>query len=220
MIEQAIANIDETLLPLCAREIGRPDPEPVRRLIREVLREVDQIWHCQEQLFEQLVDLEAGRDVLTQLLNRRFLGGVLGREIAFCSRSRKQFAVMLADIDDFKSVNDTYGHSSGDRVLQQVASCLGNGVRSGDSLFRYGGEEFLVVAVEVDATAAAALAEKLRAQVSQMRCLLDRNRTTNVTVSIGVAVYDGRPDYLRLIERADSALYRAKQEGRNCCVTL
>lgn len=115
-----------------------------------------------------------------------------------------QFCVLMLDIDHFKQVNDQFGHDGGDRVLQSLASVLGNQMRASDFVFRYGGEEFLVVQGEVD--------------VGQAEILLAANPSVKVTLSIGVAAFDGHPDYLRLVERADKALYSAKHDGRNRCV--
>lgn len=126
--------------------------------------------------------------------------------------------MLLLDIDHFKRVNDQHGHDAGDRVLQSLASVLVNQMRASDFVFRYGGEEFLVVLGEVDVARAESIAEMLRQRVASADILLAANQSIKITVSIGVAAFDGHPDYQRLVERADKALYDAKHGGRNRCV--
>jgi diguanylate cyclase len=125
---------------------------------------------------------------------------------------------MLLDIDFFKKVNDNYGHDAGDIVLQQVAIILTNMLRSGDFIFRYGGEEIIILLVEVDLPTAQATAERIRKTIEQTNILLANQTTIHITVSIGSAMFEGHPDYEYLIKRADNALYQAKNNGRNQCV--
>jgi len=103
-------------------------------------------------------------------------------------------------------------------VLQQVAALAMNRVRAGDFIFRYGGEEFLVLLTEVDANQALEVANKIREHIESTNILLARERSVKVTASIGIALNDGHPDYQRVIDRADKALYTAKNSGRNCCI--
>ena len=166
-------------------------------------------------MFDRLVDLDVGRDVLTQLFNRRFLPSILKREIGLARRSEENFCVLMLDIDHFKRVNDEHGHDAGDRVLQHVAGQIMSQVRGGDFVFRYGGEEFLAVLASVDEERALNVADKLRQRVAELDIPLSGERNIRVTVSIGIAVNDGHPDYQRIIERADKALYMAKESGRN-----
>jgi len=121
----------------------------------------------------------------------------------------------MVDIDFFKRVNDTHGHDGGDRVLQGIAGLLLNQVRASDFVFRYGGEEFLVVLAELTLPQAEAVAEKIRSRIEATQVPLSDNRSVKVTLSIGVAEFDGHPDYQRLVDRADKALYAAKHAGRN-----
>jgi diguanylate cyclase len=167
-------------------------------------------------LFEQNIEVEGGRDSLTRLLNRRFLPTVLNREVALHRRATgSTFSLLLLDIDNFKRINDQFGHDVGDLVLQHSAALVVGNVRPSDFVFRYGGEEILVVLVESDATAAARVAEKLRATFESTPCGVPNGQRVTVTVSVGVAVHEGRPDFLPLLKAADQALYRAKNEGRN-----
>lgn len=215
-LTETIERIDTTLLPLCQREISAGGEE-LRRRMRAVMAEAGQARYLIDTLFDHFVDMEAGRDALTQLLNRRFLPAILGRETELSRRSGKPFALLLIDVDHFKSINDQHGHDAGDRVLQHLANVLVSSVRSGDSVFRYGGEEFLVVSVELNAAQALQVAEKIRLAVAQESFMLAGGQRLRASVSIGVAAHDGHPDYQRLIERADRALYEAKGSGRNRC---
>jgi diguanylate cyclase len=217
-ISQAMERIDRALLPLCQRAVGEPRAEELRRLVRSVTVEVDQIRYLKDTLFDHLVDLEAGRDALTQLLNRRFLPSILSREVELSRRANKPFSLLLIDVDHFKDINDQHGHDAGDRVLQHLANVLVNVVRSGDFVFRYGGEEFLIISVEITPEQALQVAEKIRRAVENEAFLLSNGRTLRATISVGVAPHTGHPDYQHLIERADLALYAAKQAGRNRCI--
>jgi diguanylate cyclase len=170
-------------------------------------------------MFENLVSMESGRDSLTQLFNRRFLPAVLAREIDIAMSQNKTFALLMVDIDYFKSINDQHGHQAGDRVLQQVSSLLQHSVRAGDFVFRYGGEEFLLLLVEVGLQQAMNLAEKIRHRVETETIPILNGQELQTTVSMGVALFDGHPDYQHLVSRADEALYRAKNKGRNRCLS-
>ena len=166
-------------------------------------------------LFERVGELDAGLDSLTNLLNRRFLPTVLRREIELASRAEKPFAVLLLDLDHFKSINDLHGHDGGDRALQHVAATLTQFTRGSDYLFRYGGEEFLVVLVSVTETQALVIAETLCKRIAMAPVTMPDNTVVPVTASIGVAVHSGHPDYELLVGRADAAMYQAKKSGRN-----
>ena len=162
-----------------------------------------------------LLEAEAGRDQLTQVYNRKYLPIIMRNAVRVSMEGGERFAVAILDIDHFKNVNDTYGHDRGDTVLEKISEILIDSVRMGDSVFRYGGEEFLVVLLGVDAPAARNAAEKLRRRIEEASVNLGEGRSIRVTVSIGVALHDGHPDYSRTISQADEALYRAKELGRN-----
>lgn len=217
LIDACVQRIDQTLFPQWSRSQGLPLAE-LRSLVRAVTSEIERIKFLLEAMFDRMTDLEVGRDALTQLFNRRFLQTVLRREIELNRRRGDPFCVLMLDIDFFKQVNDQHGHEAGDRVLQGVAALLVQQVRAGDFVFRYGGEEFLVVLTEVDAAQAQAVAEKMRRRVEQARMPVADDRMLNVTLSIGIAAYDGHPDYQRMVDLADKALYAAKAAGRNRCV--
>lgn len=216
-IRTLMRSIDDSLLPLCAEQLGNDDLMETRRLMREIQTATSELKFLVESMFEHLVDLESGKDALTQLLNRRFLPAILARESEIARTEGKPFALLLIDVDHFKRINDEHGHQAGDRVLQQVAAILQNSVRSGDFVFRYGGEEFLVLLVEMDPQHAQRIAEKIRKRMAAETLMLTGGQQIKVTVSIGAAMHDGHPDYQRLVNRADDAMYRAKQGGRNRC---
>ena len=158
----------------------------------------------------------ATRDALTGLLNRRELLRRLREELDRAQRYERPCALLLVDIDRFKSVNDTWGHPAGDAVLRAIADMIGNAVRPTDRAARYGGEEFAVLLPETGLEGALALAERLRAAIAARPVAVSPERSIAVTASLGVAARpdDGR-DVESLIACADKALYRAKQGGRN-----
>lgn len=151
-------------------------------------------------------------------MNRRFLSAVLMREMAMARRGGAPFALLLLDLDRFKKINDTYGHAVGDLVLQQAADLVAGSVRAGDFVFRYGGEEMLVVLVEIDKDQALQVAESIRQRLAAGPLRVGEGQTISVTASIGIATYSGHPDYETLLKDADGALYEAKGAGRNRCV--
>ena len=212
-IEIIIERIDSTILPLLRAPAMELRPRDV--LIRELQAELGDIKFHLTQLFERHQEAENGRDTLTRLLNRKFLTAVMNREIKMAQTRHTGFALLLLDLDHFKRVNDSYGHDAGDQVLQQVATLLMGSVRNGDFVFRYGGEELLVMLVEVTAESALRLAEVIRQRVEATPMALGHGRKVQVTASIGVALYGGHPDHQYLIKQADEAMYSAKQKGRN-----
>jgi len=218
LIDAAITNIDQSLLTQMTDPALIDTRSPLaRKLIQSLQEEAEQIRFLLNTAFDRLTEMEVGRDTLTQLFNRRFLPTILKREIMLSRRKNTQFAILMLDIDAFKSINDQHGHDGGDRVLQQLAQLIFSTVRAGDFVFRYGGEEFLVVLTEVDPRQAEDLAQNMRRRVEAARITLSAERTIQATVSIGIATHDGHPDYMNLVERADQALYLAKNAGRNCC---
>ena len=162
-------------------------------------------------------DLEriAHHDMLTGLYNRRFLSDLAQRERARAIRSGSTFGVLLLDVDHFKDINDRYGHAVGDAVLIGLGQRLRVLLRSADLLGRWGGEEFAVVAVDVDAAGATRTADRLCHGVAAEPFATEAGPVT-VTLSCGVTVFRGAPDDLNhLMRMADKALYAAKASGRN-----
>jgi diguanylate cyclase len=167
---------------------------------------------------EDILELESGRDALTRLFNRRFLPTVMQHETELSVKHGVPFGILLIDIDYFKNINDTYGHDAGDAILRQLSETVTPVVRANDYLFRYGGEEFLALAGDVNNETVMILAEKIRKVIDEKDFNTGDSQVLNVTVSIGIALHDGHPDYQRTIIRADEALYEAKHQGRNRCI--
>jgi diguanylate cyclase (GGDEF)-like protein len=158
-------------------------------------------------------------DGLTKLHNHRYFQDHLTREIKRLTRGGGSLAMLLVDLDDFKQLNDRYGHAAGDEILVATASIMNGSVRESDLLARYGGEEFVVLATDTDLEGAMLLAEKIRMSVDESAHIIDGSMRPlrGVTVSIGVAAYHG--DRKEFFKAADRALYRAKAQGKNCVVT-
>ena len=162
-----------------------------------------------------LAQQRAMTDALTMLLNRYGLQHILAREHAEARRYDRQLSCLLIDIDNFKGINDTYGHGMGDLTLQQISGILREAVRGSDTVFRYGGEEFLVLLPETDLDGAVQLAEKIRVVVAS-HTFGDGNRIVfNLTLSAGVSSLGEDESVHDMIARTDMALYRAKERGRN-----
>ncbi|MBT8371265.1 MAG: sensor domain-containing diguanylate cyclase [Deltaproteobacteria bacterium] len=159
----------------------------------------------------QLWDM-AVTDSLTGLYVRRYFMIKLLEEIHRAERYNKRLSVIMADLDNFKNINDTYGHDAGDRALQTISQFLQKNVRDVDAIARYGGEEFVILIPDADERAAFFLAERLREDLAK----IELENLPPITVSLGIATYpsDGT-DIEDLIKKADIAMYAAKQAGRN-----
>jgi diguanylate cyclase (GGDEF)-like protein len=138
-------------------------------------------------------------------------------ELLRSERYNKIFSIVMADIDKFKNVNDTYGHTAGDKVLKAVGDFFQTNIRQVDVVARYGGEEFVILFPETDKEAAYVLAERLRKGFSQIRL----DNLPGLSISSGISTYpeDGK-DIQTLIKNADTAMYSAKQKGRNKVVNF
>lgn len=215
LILESMTRIDEMLLPLFANRQSEANPTHTMQLLRDLREQAKSISYHLDLLFEQNNELESGRDVLTRLLNRKYLSVVLNKQITYARSAGGSFAVLALDLDHFKQINDSHGHEAGDLVLQQVAALMLNRSRAGDYLFRMGGEEFLMIMVDVNDHSAAKAADNLRRAIVAETFRLPRDVTMHLTVSLGLAVYNGHPDYQQLLRRADDALYEAKNNGRN-----
>ncbi|MDK9558412.1 sensor domain-containing diguanylate cyclase [Marinobacter sp. M216] len=167
-------------------------------------------------LENELAEL-ATRDSLTGLLNRREVSRLLEEELERARRYHRTMALLWIDFDHFKEVNDTCGHAAGDSVLKAVSALLLDSVRTVDSVGRFGGEEFVIVLPEMEVVEARETAERLRRQVASMPHPLGDGNTVPLTISIGVAVYPSHGlTAADLCAAADKAMYRAKEQGRNC----
>ncbi|WP_051453212.1 sensor domain-containing diguanylate cyclase [Dechloromonas agitata] len=175
-----------------------------RRRAEEALRESEERYRSLSQT-----------DSLTALYNSRHLHECLPAEIERAKRYQRPLSLLVLDCDNFKAVNDNYGHLGGDRVLQNLAHAIRQCLRRSDLAFRYGGEEFVVALPETDAPAALAIAERLRALFAAVRTPAPGGEAIRCTVSIGIAVCQAGDEEGGLIRRADEACYRAKQAGKN-----
>ncbi len=164
-------------------------------------------------LFQQALKM-AYTDVLTKTSNRAAFIDCLQREIKRVSRTTQPLSLIFVDLDDFKSINDKYGHACGDAVLGSVASWLTDSVRGSDAVFRYGGEEFVVMLFNTDAENARVIAERLRKDIAA-HTLAYGMEAINITASMGISVLTPNDTAESLIKRADEAMYMAKRLGRN-----
>lgn len=156
-------------------------------------------------------------DSLTGAYNRRFFDEMLKKQIALAKRRNEPLGLILADLDHFKNINDTYGHIAGDQALQQIASIMKNSIRSSDILSRYGGEEFVIIMPSIDISNAIKKAEGLRRHIESFQFQIgSAGQPPQITISIGVSSFpDHGTEYETLIAAADLALYKAKKGGRN-----
>lgn len=154
-------------------------------------------------------------DTLTGTNNRAAMDEMLDREVDLAHRHQSAMSLLIFDLDHFKLINDNYGHSVGDDVLRECVECANQSLRSTDTLFRFGGEEFVVILPGVNVAGAALAAERLRS-VIEKHAFTSRQSTIPVTISIGTASITLQDTVKTILERADTALYSAKNAGRNC----
>lgn len=167
-------------------------------------------------LYKQALD-SAFRDDLTGLGNRAAYESSLEREVGLARRQNQPLSLLILDIDNFKAINDSYGHSSGDRALKMLANTIVDTMRRSDVAYRFGGEEFVLLLSNTDVEAASIAAERIRVAISQILCH-DGNHSFSFTVSVGIAQLEAEEQSYHLFERADMALYQAKLTGRNTSV--
>lgn len=168
-------------------------------------------YNAQLRQLNQKLEHLSNTDPLTGVLNRHALNKLFHREIARCERYQTSFAVIMADIDHFKQVNDLYGHNTGDKVLTDIAVILSNNIRKNDAVGRWGGEEFIIACPQTDLQGAIRLSESLRVLIAEHNF----DKAGQITSSFGVTVYDGQESTESFIKRVDDALYQAKHSGRN-----
>jgi len=153
-------------------------------------------------------------DKLTRVYNRVLLDSILCKLAKYSKRHKLPFSIIMLDIDNFKSINDTYGHLEGDRVLKTVASIIKSSIRESDYVFRYGGEEFLILLPNTDINGAVVVGEKIRRNIENFDFGLDRK----VTISCGIKQIENSDNPYLDIEEADKYLYIAKKSGKNRCI--
>ncbi len=157
----------------------------------------------------------AQKDALTGVGNRAALNEVLAREIEVAQRHKRTLGMIILDIDHFKKVNDTYGHSTGDCLLKALTRTTEKTIRMSDQLFRYGGEEFVVLLPETGLKGVKNLAERIRRNIEALNCVCDGHHI-KMTASFGIATLNVDENEESFFIRADRALYKAKDGGRNC----
>ena len=153
-------------------------------------------------------------DNLTKMFNRRHFENEFEREFRRSKRYKTDLSIAVIDIDLFKKINDTYGHSCGDYVLREVAFLMKNNFRQTDILFRYGGEEFVVILTETPHETACVPLERLRKRIENNKFLFN-NQEIKVTISIGTTSKTDFEKAQNMFDLADKALYEAKNNGRN-----
>jgi diguanylate cyclase (GGDEF)-like protein len=191
-----------------------PDSEDLRAELKALRTEVERLaseltdMQAQASLLESL----AQEDPLTGLLNRRGFFRDLARAVAFRTRYETPVALLLADLDGFKALNDVHGHEAGDRALVHLATLLRSNVRASDSVGRLGGDEFAVILWQVDGASARQKAASLEAMIASSP-LRNENGTFALSASIGTAMLEARETAEEALSRADRAMY-ARKEGR------
>ena len=220
-----------TSCPTLVEEIG----EALNNLLFSLREEkntsqkhLEKMEYLNRELLSSLENLDArNRDIqelvitdkLTGLYNRNYLMTVLDEEILRFERGNNPLTVMMIDLDDFKLVNDTYGHPYGDKILSLFGVMLHKTIRKYDRPFRYGGEEFVVVLPDTDTTMAWIAAERIKKIFEKEPFVVETKegvqKTVSLTLSIGLAAYRRGMSAGALMEQADEALYKAKSEGKN-----
>jgi diguanylate cyclase (GGDEF)-like protein len=184
------------------------------------LKKANEIIRTQnEQLREVAFRLEqvSKTDVLTELDNRRYMMEKLAEEVNRFKRNQKPFSIIIADIDDFKKVNDTHGHDCGDYIIKRMAQTMADSVRDIDSVARWGGEEFLILLPETVTEGAVVLAERIQKNVRRSVWSYNQFQIT-ISLTLGIATFDGETDLELVVKKADRALYDGKNKGKNCIV--
>ncbi|GBD97038.1 MAG TPA: GGDEF domain-containing protein [Nitrospirae bacterium] len=196
--------------------------EQIENLRKELSSVLEELSSKKKEIREIMIT-----DKLTTLFNRQHLITVLEDEIARCQRYGRPLAVMLIDIDEFKSFNDAYGHQAGDNMLSFVGSLIKENTRKFDRAFRYGGEEFVVVLPETDLTMAYIVAERIRrgfeiipSYVIRKESVSDENISQTISIGITATFAYGTQDISieELINQTENALHKAKDKGGNMCI--
>lgn len=157
---------------------------------------------------------ESITDPLTQVMNRKGLINDLENIIEIGESKKLSTVLMMIDADNFKSLNDTYGHVAGDKVLYFMGQSIKSIIRTGDQVYRFGGEEFAVILNRCEDDQAFSIADKIRSKIEHSH-LIYAGKTIQITVSIGVTIHHLKDSIEDFISRADTALYQAKQDGKN-----
>ena len=167
-------------------------------------------------LYKNAVE-KAHRDPVTGVNNRTAMDSALEQEINLAKRHAVPLSMIIFDLDRFKQINDTYGHIAGDALLKRVAQCMSDCVRGSDVIYRYGGEEFVVLLRNTKKPGAKLLAERIRKAIETMHFNFEELKI-KITISAGLSSFRKKDTVKSFLERCDQALYEAKQSGRNCVV--
>jgi diguanylate cyclase (GGDEF)-like protein len=187
------------------RRIEELKSEIVRR------REAENKLQKSEKMYKEL----SITDALTQLYNSRYFYSKLEEEIYRSARYKHPLSLLLIDIDDFKTLNDRYGHLEGDKILSMSGKIIKDCLRKTDSAYRYGGEEFTVILPGTEFEAAVNAAERIRKQISTHKFTSSTNQPLHITVSIGACRLEPGEEMKAFVQRADRAMYVAKRNGKN-----
>lgn len=208
---RVIGFYDQELLEAVCRQLSTALKKA--RLFTSLKKEIEERKQTEQKLKEVNLELEksASTDQLTGAWNRRFFLNTVAVEMKRARRHKHTMSILLFDIDNFKEINDKYGHQKGDKVLVRFSNLLKASIRDTDSLTRWGGEEFIVLAPHLSEADAAQLADRLRLLISAYNFRID----DPVTVSIGIAEFHPEDNLDSWLRRADDALYKAKELGRN-----
>jgi diguanylate cyclase (GGDEF)-like protein len=196
-------NLD--LMNMLSSRIRKSDEERVRGYVREK----------QQVVVLETLSKQATHDPLTGLFNRRYLDQILYGEIAHAQQNGSLVGILMADVDHFKQVNDKHGHKAGDLVLQELGKIMKKCVRLADIVCRYGGEEFVIIMPGASEPTVSKCAEEIRSKFQALTVVFE-NHEIHATLSLGVAIYPLHGSSVdEVFVRADRAMYRAKEEGRN-----
>lgn len=155
-------------------------------------------------------------DPLTESYNKKYFYHMAQKELEQFRRYGRKFSIVFIDIDDFKKINDKYGHLTGDIVLKTLAEKLKHSIRKGDSVCRFGGEEFVLILHGANSENALRIAERIREEIAKEEIKTCDGKTISITISAGIATVDDKIDNIQeMIEKADMAMYKAKQTGKN-----
>lgn len=201
------------------QQLGELKLTRTQRFAKDELKMLESLLCCliyplrNATLFHQALKM-AYTDPLTKTNNRTAFNDQVMREIKRAERSEQHLSLIFVDIDHFKSINDDYGHACGDMALASTAAWIKDSVRGSDVVFRYGGEEFVILLTDTNLDAAALIAERIRADI-ESHTLAYGMDILNITASLGVSSLRGNDSLEGFIKRADEAMYRAKANGRN-----
>jgi len=155
--------------------------------------------------------IEVSKDPLTRIYNRKYLFDTLEKEISRVKRTKNNFALAMFDLDDFKAINDCYGHYAGDQILVSITQIVQRIIRQYDIFGRIGGEEFAIILPEINEKDAFDLCERIRIKIQESSL----NKKINITISIGIAMFNNKDDNYDLYQKSDKAMYQAKNNGKN-----